>query len=89
MAEHAALTREAAIATAVQHLKPALHSVASAGDGQRLLTQARLEAGAWIVGRAIGSTVPAMRQLGDNKPDCGVLVEDMAPPNGGSAATCT
>lgn len=52
--------------------------LASAYAVQRRLTQARLDAGATIVGRKIGLTSPAVQaQLGVDRPDFGVLFDDM------------
>lgn len=46
---------------------------------QRVLIDARLAAGAQVVGRKIGLTSSAVqRQLGVNQPDLGVLLDDMA-----------
>ncbi|WP_194903808.1 2-keto-4-pentenoate hydratase [Catenulispora rubra] len=45
---------------------------------QQLLTERRLAAGARIVGRKIGLTSPAVqRQIGVDRPDFGVLFDDM------------
>jgi 2-keto-4-pentenoate hydratase len=52
--------------------------VAAAYAVQRLLTRARLDAGAAIVGRKIGLTSAVVqRQLGVDQPDFGVLFDDM------------
>ncbi|MEO6885314.1 MAG: 2-keto-4-pentenoate hydratase, partial [Jatrophihabitantaceae bacterium] len=55
--------------------------IALAYDVQRVLTQDRLDAGARIVGRKIGLTSPAVQQqIGVDRPDFGVLFDDMLIP---------
>lgn len=62
--------------------------VALAYELQKLLIEARLVAGARIVGRKIGLTSLAVQsQLGVSQPDFGVLFDDMAVPNGGTVDT--
>lgn len=52
--------------------------IASAYAVQQLSTERRLAAGARIVGRKVGLTSPAVqRQLGVERPDVGVLFDDM------------
>lgn len=52
--------------------------LALAYEVQRRLTENRLRAGARVVGRKIGLTSPAVqRQLGVDRPDFGVLFDDM------------
>ncbi len=52
--------------------------VESAYQVQRLLTERRLAGGARVIGRKIGLTSPAVqRQVGVDRPDFGVLFEDM------------
>jgi len=53
--------------------------VATAYAVQQLLTARRVQSGAQILGRKIGLTSPAVqRQLGVDRPDFGVLFDDMA-----------
>lgn len=53
--------------------------VATAYAVQQLLTARRIESGARVIGRKIGLTSPAVRQqLGVDRPDFGVLFDDMA-----------
>jgi 2-keto-4-pentenoate hydratase len=57
--------------------------IAAAYQVQRTLTERRLAAGARIVGRKIGLTSPAVqRQIGVDRPDFGVLFDDMRYPDG-------
>jgi 2-keto-4-pentenoate hydratase len=52
--------------------------IALAYDVQSVLTRARVDAGARIVGRKIGLTSPAVqKQIGVDRPDFGVLFDDM------------
>jgi 2-keto-4-pentenoate hydratase len=53
-------------------------NVDSAYEVQRQLTKQRLAAGAQIIGRKIGLTSPAVqKQIGVDRPDFGVLFDDM------------
>lgn len=64
--------------TPVRELIGATNVEAAYGVQQRV-TQARLAAGAHIIGRKIGLTSPAVQaQLGVDQPDFGVLFDDMA-----------
>ena len=57
--------------------------IAAAYATQRLVNADRLAAGAKVVGRKIGLTSPAVqRQLGVDRPDFGVLFDDMTLPDG-------
>lgn len=59
------------------------HDVVSAYAVQQRLIEGRLAAGAVVVGRKIGLTAEAVReQLGVDQPDFGVLLSDMAYPDG-------
>jgi 2-keto-4-pentenoate hydratase len=97
--------RAAAVAAAAARLREAARTVTPAPPVRDLLgttdialayavqdtlTRERLAAGARIVGRKIGLTSPAaQRQLGVDQPDFGVLFDDMAVPNGGTADSGT
>ncbi|MGW4370965.1 2-keto-4-pentenoate hydratase [Nocardia takedensis] len=55
------------------------NDVTAAYAVQRALIEARIASGARVVGRKIGLTSPAVqRQLGVDRPDLGVLLDDMA-----------
>ena len=86
IAEAAARLRQAA---ASQHPCPPVRDVIGRDDlqaayaVQRRNADARVSAGAQVVGRKIGLTSPAVQaQLGVDQPDFGVLFDDMAYPDG-------
>lgn len=61
--------------------------VVAAYEVQRLLAEARIAEGATVVGRKVGLTSPAVQaQLGVDRPDFGVLFDDMAVADGGTVA---
>jgi 2-keto-4-pentenoate hydratase len=86
------LIAAARIVTATAPVRDVLGStdVALAYDVQNILTAARLAGGATIVGRKIGLTSPAVQaQLGVDRPDFGVLFDDMLVPDGGAVDVAT